>query len=218
MELQPYATNAVDNDDAGGKADPEEYDNAYLGPGDAAPASPAALPPVLDVSSRLNELEAVLRQPDSVMEPTILDSLREYVLSQGQPQQAVEFLTESYVGYAQMASLACSWLKLVDDRTGNEALDATTPEQAMPPISSAAAGSNPPSHSVMQPPREGSPAEGPVVRARTPGATPLAEMDEAYFLRSLAFERYDPQKFANIFSAGGSGAPKWLNALIDDPG
>ena len=51
-----------------------------------------------DPASRLNELEAYLRQPDAVMEPGIMDRLREYVLANGHPQQAVEHLTDSYVG------------------------------------------------------------------------------------------------------------------------
>lgn len=52
---------------------------------------------------RLNELEAQLRQPDAVMEPGIMDRLRDYVMANGHPQAAVEHLTDSYVG-----KLACS--------------------------------------------------------------------------------------------------------------
>lgn len=33
-----------------------------------------------------------------VMEPNIMDRLREYVMANGHPQQAVEYLTDSYVG------------------------------------------------------------------------------------------------------------------------
>ena len=51
-----------------------------------------------DQVSKLNELEALLRQPDAVMEPDILLRLREYVVAQGNPKQAVEHLTDSYVG------------------------------------------------------------------------------------------------------------------------
>ncbi len=47
---------------------------------------------------RLNELEAQLRQPDAVMEPGIMDRLRDYVMANGHPQAAVEHLTDSYVG------------------------------------------------------------------------------------------------------------------------
>lgn len=47
---------------------------------------------------RLNELEAQLRQPDAVMEPGIMERLRDYVMANGHPQAAVEHLTDSYVG------------------------------------------------------------------------------------------------------------------------
>lgn len=33
-----------------------------------------------------------------VMEPNIMDRLREYVMANGHPQQAVEYLTDSYAG------------------------------------------------------------------------------------------------------------------------
>lgn len=91
-----------------------------------------------DAAATLNELEAFLRQPDAVLEPTIVERLKEYVMCHGQPQQAVEYLTDGYqgerrwskkivamnlvcvysdkpvhtipTGYAQMAVLMCQWL------------------------------------------------------------------------------------------------------------
>lgn len=57
-----------------------------------------------DPSSKLNELEAFLRQPDAVMEPNIMEHLREYVMANGHPQQAVEYLTDSYVGESTQRS------------------------------------------------------------------------------------------------------------------
>eukprot|EP00959_Pyramimonas_sp_CCMP1952_P146784 3072418-Pyramimonas_sp.AAC.1 len=73
----------------------------------------------------LNELELAMSQNDAIMEPTILDTLRRYVAagarslrspySSGKPQSAVELISENYRGYAQMASLVCSWLKLVNE-------------------------------------------------------------------------------------------------------
>ncbi|GAB4822406.1 hypothetical protein N2152v2_009452 [Parachlorella kessleri] len=131
-----------------------------------------------DPSSKLNELEAFLRQPDAVMEPNIMDRLREYVMAHGHPQQAVEYLTDSYVGYAQMASLVCAWLKLTDeDAQGGAAAAAEPGGHAGPP-------------------------------------SKKQRLDEAFYLRQLAKERFDPQRFAGIFSSGGSGAPQWLNGLI----
>jgi negative elongation factor C/D len=176
------------------------------------------------------------------MEPNILASLRDYVKAQGHPKHAVEFLTENYVGYAQMANLACSWLKLLDSNTGNEVAD-TTPKQSTPKV----AGSAPPSHSVAQPSGAGgagaggdAPGAGQQLKAAGSGinkpedevvdkqgeagtatgtsgtVVPFSAMDEAFFLRQLVLDKFDPQKFSGIFSAGGSGAPKWLSGLISD--
>jgi hypothetical protein len=64
--------------------------------GDAAAAAAADLQQ--QQQQQLNELEAVLRQADAVMEPDIMDRLRQYVVANGHPQAAVEYLTESYVG------------------------------------------------------------------------------------------------------------------------
>ena len=55
------------------------------------------------------------------------------------------------------------------------------------------------------------------IDSKDPGNLPERQEDnEAEYLRRLIKERFDPQCFAGIFSAGGSGAPKWLNALISD--
>lgn len=63
------------------------------------PGLPGPAPPDMpDHSSTLNELEAFLRQPDAIMEPSIVDRLREYVMANGHPQQAVEYLSDSYQG------------------------------------------------------------------------------------------------------------------------
>lgn len=252
---------------------PKDNANPLAAAATAAAAAAAALPPLQpppagngpDSAARLNELEATLRQPDAVMEPSILASLRDYVKAQGHPKHAVEILTENYVGYAQMANLACSWLKLLDSNDGNEVAGAT-PSQP----TSRVAGSTPPSHSVAQPSGvgggdndvnahaaggdaqlqlpltkqqqqqrhhlgtgsdtnnnkpEGDEIEGihhRNIQQREAGGTaatgvvPFSAMDEAYFLRQLVLEKFDPQKFSGIFSAGGSGAPKWLSGLISD--
>ncbi|PRW60315.1 Negative elongation factor D [Chlorella sorokiniana] len=77
-----------------------------LPPGEGGEEEDAAAQEALEAAQhKLNELEAQLRQPDAVMEPGIMDRLREYVMANGHPQAAVEYLTDSYVGYAQMASL-----------------------------------------------------------------------------------------------------------------
>ncbi|RMZ53126.1 hypothetical protein APUTEX25_005115 [Auxenochlorella protothecoides] len=101
------------------------------------PGLPAPTPPDMpDHSSTLNELEAFLRQPDAIMEPSIVDRLREYVMANGHPQQAVEYLSDSYQGYAQMAVLVCQWLAAVQH--GAAGNDPGTPRAAsQPPLDEA---------------------------------------------------------------------------------
>ncbi len=48
--------------------------------------------------AELNQLEQFLRQPDAVMEPSILEKLRQYVAKGGNPRDVVEMLTDNYVG------------------------------------------------------------------------------------------------------------------------
>ena len=53
-----------------------------------------------DQVTELNQLELFLRQPDAVMEPNIMEKLRQYVAKGGSPRDVVEMLTDSYVGKA----------------------------------------------------------------------------------------------------------------------
>lgn len=48
--------------------------------------------------AELNQLEQLLRQPDAVMEPGILENLRQYVAKGGSPRDVVEMLADNYVG------------------------------------------------------------------------------------------------------------------------
>ena len=166
-----------------------------------------------DSATRLNVLEAILRKPDAVMEPAIMNSLREYVVAGGHPQHAVELLTEHYVGYAEMASLACGWLKLLDIQDSNEQAYPNFPPPPQKNSSPSLGGL--PSPQIGGATRHLSPdSEGPTRQSSEP--LPLSAMDESYFLRKLVLERFDPHKFSGIFSAGGSGAPEWLNSLVSD--
>lgn len=61
----------------------------------------------------LLRLEQIMRQPDSIVEPNILQVVREYIAKGGKPQTVLELLSDNYVGFAPMASLAASWLDLV---------------------------------------------------------------------------------------------------------
>lgn len=74
----------------------QDYDRIDEGADDGSADAAAA-----EQQRRLNELEAQLRQPDAVMEPGIMDRLRDYVMANGHPQAAVEHLTDSYVGEPQ---------------------------------------------------------------------------------------------------------------------
>eukprot|EP00889_Picochlorum_renovo_P006274 jgi/Picre1/33304/NNA_008628.t1 len=42
------------------------------------------------------------------------------------------------------------------------------------------------------------------------------DQEEEEGARQLALEKFKPSIFSGIFSSGGSGAPKWLNSLIED--
>lgn len=106
-------------------------------------------------AQRLSELEARLREPDAVMEPNILHTLRDYVHYEGDPREAVQLLTENYVGYAQMAVLACNWLQSLETGMGMYRGDEDdTTEPRTPPYKRArtsSPGSILLSHSVHQP-------------------------------------------------------------------
>lgn len=46
----------------------------------------------------LAELEAQIRAPDSILEPSVLDLLKDYLRAGGKPQSAIEDLSEAYTG------------------------------------------------------------------------------------------------------------------------
>lgn len=59
--------------------------------------------------AELTQLEQVMRQPDAVMEPAILEKLRQYVAKGGSPRDVVEMLTDSYVGEAPCPKSTLRW-------------------------------------------------------------------------------------------------------------
>ncbi|EFN60006.1 hypothetical protein CHLNCDRAFT_133173 [Chlorella variabilis] len=186
--------------------------------GAAEAAAEAAAAAALEQQRKLNELEAVLRQGDAVMEPAIMERLREYVMANGHPQAAVEYLTESYVGYAQMASLVCRWLEMTEQSGGGGGggTSGGGPGAANGGTAAAAAAASPGSWAAARGGHGGgSGAAGGSAGAAAGGGGPL---DEAFYLRQLAKERFDPHLFATVFTSGGSGAPQWLNGLIASPG
>ena len=96
-------------------------------------------------AAKLLECEKLFTQPDSIMEPGILDVLRRYLDLGGSAQNGADFLVDKYigtfpckelscslfplyehiakpiclhVGYSQMASLVCSWIAKADQANG----------------------------------------------------------------------------------------------------
>lgn len=135
----------------------------------------------------LNELEVALRKTDAVLEPGVLSTLGEYLRQNGNASQAIEYLSDGYVGYAQMGSLLCSWLRFVEEEEDQEQEGARYAARAA---------------KTHDEPSIAKPAKN--------------QFDEAAYLRQLALEKFKPSIFSGIFSSGGSGAPKWLNSLIED--
>ncbi|KAL3163166.1 hypothetical protein ABBQ32_009574 [Trebouxia sp. C0010 RCD-2024] len=76
-------------------------------------------------AAKLLECEKLFTEPDSIMEPDILEVLKRYLELGGSPQNGVDFLIDKYVGYGQMASLVCSWISKTDQDA-----QASTSEQA----------------------------------------------------------------------------------------
>ncbi|GAX82209.1 hypothetical protein CEUSTIGMA_g9637.t1 [Chlamydomonas eustigma] len=73
----------------------------------------------------LSSCEELLRRPDFILEPRCWDTILKYIKAGGKPEQLIESLTDSYVGYAQMASLVCHWNHLADYKA--ESIDAGAP-------------------------------------------------------------------------------------------
>ncbi len=97
-----------------------------------------------------------------------------------------------------MASLVCRWLKMVEED------DVPASTAAIPGVSAAAGAV--------------SPADGNTAAGGRGQAAAGRELDEPFYLRQLAKERFDPHYFATVFTSGGSGAPQWLSGLIAEPG
>ncbi|CAG9461519.1 unnamed protein product [Pedinophyceae sp. YPF-701] len=84
-----------------------------------------ATPPADDGAGRdLLHLENQMRQADFVMDPQVIQTLREYLRKGGKPEIAIELLADSYAGYAQMASVVGRWLSLATSTAPPAATDA----------------------------------------------------------------------------------------------
>jgi len=60
------------------------------------------------------DAEHALAQRDAVLEPSAIENAQIYVRTHGSDvpaiKRAIQLLSESYVGYARMASFTCRWL------------------------------------------------------------------------------------------------------------
>ena len=160
-------------------------------------------------SSQVQALEDVLKAPDAIMEPDIFDVLTDYFkwvpFTDAAAADVIRFLEGGYEGYAHMGSLVCSWLRYVDDNDEeyHEEDRGVKRQRVGTPTSMA--------------PRSGMGVNG--VQGNSPCTdTEMAPDDEATFLRELVLEKFKPSTFENLFTTGGGGPPRWLNALVSEPG
>jgi hypothetical protein len=57
------------------------------------------------------EARTKLRRPDGIMEPDCFDALKMYIRHKGDPLETISFLSDNYVGYADLCNLVCTWLR-----------------------------------------------------------------------------------------------------------
>lgn len=77
-----------------------------------------------DVEKRREQSLKVLSSPDAILEPRVLDSIREFTRAGGGPEHAISALAHGYRGLPTIANLLCGWLEEAKLRTGS------TPEVA----------------------------------------------------------------------------------------
>lgn len=129
-----------------------------------------------------------------------------------------------------MASLVCRWLKMSEPEDDGSTVH-TDASAADANANSGAAGSSlaPGGGTAQRADPERAAAAAAAAAAAGGGGRQehhglhhhqqqRVQLDEAFYLRQLAKERFDPQLFATVFTSGGSGAPQWLNGLIASSG
>lgn len=62
-----------------------------------------------------------LEEPDAVLRSDMYLLLKRYIVSGGQPEQAVQLLSDGFKGQAHMAQLCCKWLTLLGEVGKSEA-------------------------------------------------------------------------------------------------
>lgn len=153
--------------------------------GMAAPTNP----------DELLALEGQMRAPDAIMEPGMAEVVGKYIRAGGKPEEVIESLTTSYEGCAQMASLVCHWIKLVD-------------APYAPP--GAVGMGNSSSGAFDAAPAASAPSVGGSVSSAT-----HSELipDEFTLLQELTRERFDSDQLLSVFRRG---RPLWLHELAGD--
>lgn len=74
-------------------------------------AGPAMQPRAEEADAAQRNATRAFRSPDAIMELSIIEGLRRYITAGGTPKAAVQMLSQSYRGYAQLDNLLCSWLR-----------------------------------------------------------------------------------------------------------
>ena len=173
-------------------------------------------------SAHVQALEQRLQAPDAVMEPDIFDVLGDYMQSSmhfyGTDADAVavdvvRFLEGGYEGYAHMGSLVCSWLRIVDENNEDESdVDEHDDDE-----NDDGRGAK---RQRVDTPNSLSVKNSGIVNYNNTASADIdgAPADEAWFLRELILEKFKPSTFENLFTSGGGGPPRWLNALVSEPG
>lgn len=175
--------------------------------------------PEVDKSAHVRTLESLLKAPDAIMEPDILQVLADYLqsvpYSASTAADVIRFLEEGYEGYAHMGSLVCSWLRYVDVEENEE--DGKNEKNSKNDVDDndrSAAVRNKRQRVALT-----NSAVSPKAQdAAGAGAAEAVPADEASFLRELVLEKFKPSTFENLFTTGGTGPPRWLNALVSEEG
>jgi hypothetical protein len=72
---------------------------------------PMSPPPVPVEHPDKIEARRKLQRPDGIMEPDCFDALKTYIRHKGVPLETISFLSDNYVGYAELCNLVSQWLR-----------------------------------------------------------------------------------------------------------
>jgi len=144
-----------------------------------------------DKSARVRALEDKLKAPDAIMEPDILEVLTEYLQSGPYSDtRAADVIRFLEDGYEGYAHMGSLVCSWLRfvDEDNEDDVDNENDEN------------------------DEADDEGRGAKRH------LLLVDEASFLRELVLEKFKPTTFENLFTTGGKGPPRWLNALVSEEG